>query len=90
MCSESHIQRLAIFTSDGGRGQRYRAKKCFVQDEQIRSSQKIGRDTLKQQAAIDPTMNSNCYQNQIENAVDPNQVPSFPAADVPASTDTTK
>jgi len=29
-------------------------------------------------------------KNQIENAVDPNQVPSFPAADVPASTDTTK
>ncbi len=29
-------------------------------------------------------------KNQIENAVDPNQVPSFPAANVPASTDTTK
>jgi preprotein translocase subunit SecG len=36
------------------------------------------------------TGGESAIKNQIENAVDPNQVPSFPAADVPASTDTTK
>ena len=38
-----------------------------------------------------PTGGESVIKNQIENAVDPNQVPSFPAAGVPTTpTDTTK
>ena len=36
------------------------------------------------------TGGESAIKNQIENAVDPNQVPSFPAANVPAAKDTTK